>query len=163
MANIFEGLGKPKIIFTDGSYHILPEPNGSGKEGLRLYDFEHFQRDQYWSEGGKEVLIGKKFIFVANLSWLSIPKESLKKLWKAQEDNEFTFILNIDKVDINYKCKVSNLQYRFIKGIQNHSGGYSINLQLKGTELISAPGYSTEISDEGFGSDFGGNTENQSP
>ena len=161
MSTIYEGIGKPKLVFTDGSYHLLPEPVGAGKEGLRIYDFELFTRDQYWSEGGKKNNIGKKFIFKANLNWVSISKESLKKLWKAQKDNNFTFILNIDKEDINYKCEVSNLDYKFFKGASNHRAGYTVNLQLKGTELLSGPGYSTEITDSGYGTNWGENTENQ--
>lgn len=163
MSSILEGLGQPKIVFADSTNYTFPEPVGSGKEGLRVYDFEQFQRDQYWSEGGRKNTVGKKFIFVANLTWISINKDALKKLWKANKDAEFTFYLNIDKTSIYYKCEVANLDFRFFKGTPGHAAGYTVNLQLRGTELLNSPGYLADDSGSGYGTGWGVLTGNQSP
>ncbi len=162
MPTIFEGLGKPQIIFVDGSSHVLPEPIGPEREGLRAYDFEMFSRDQYWSESGQENIIGKKFIFVANLKWITLVKNSQKKLWRAQKETGFTFVLNQDKPDIKYKCKVTSLRYRFFKGIPNHRAAYSVELSLKGTQLLDYPGYgSADLAATGYGSNYGEEEGNQ--
>jgi len=164
MATTYEGLGKPKIVFVDGSSHLLPEPIGSEREGLRAYDFEMFSRDQYWSESGQENTIGKKFIFVANLKWITLVKNSQRKLWRAQKETGFTFILNEDEPNIKYKCKVTNLRYRFFKGIPNHRAAYSVELSLRGTQLLDSPGYGTpDLGGTGYGTNYGGDVGNQSP
>lgn len=160
---IYEGTGKPKIKFNDGTYHLLPEPVGAEKDGLRLYDFETFMRDSYWSEGGKRNNIGKKFIFIANLKWVSLPKNSLLKLWKAQKDKDFLFYMNVEREDIEYRCELVGISYRFFKGIPNHRAGYTVEVKLRGVELLTNPGYSAVTSGTGYGTDWGGKTGNQSP
>lgn len=163
VATIYEGIGQPKILFNDGSTHLLPEPVGPDKDGLRLYDFESFTRDQYWSEGGIRNNIGKKFIFAANLKWVALSRTSLLKLWKAQKEVDFIFLMNIDREDIEYKCEVVDLKYRFFKGISNHRAGYTVDLKLRGVQLLNAPGYSQVQSGDGYGTGWGLKTDNQSP
>lgn len=160
---VFEGSGKPKIIFLDGQYHVLPEPIGPDKESLRMYDFEEFTREKYWSEKGNGISIGKKFIFSADLRWISMSKESLKKLWKAQKEASFTFLLNEDVDTIQFKVEVTGLTYRFFKGHYNAKAGYSVNLKLRGKELLSGSGYQSVLSGEGYGANYGETVEGQSP
>ena len=140
---IYEGTGKPKIIFIDDSASVLPEPVGASKDGLRMYDFETTQGDLYWSEKGVRNIVGKKFIFTANLLWVSMPKESLKVLWKAEKEIYLTFYLNEDETDIFYKCEVIDLEYKFFKGIPGHRAGYTVKLKLRGTEQLNTPGYAS--------------------
>ena len=161
MSTIYEGTGKPKILFNDTTYYVFPEPIGADKDGLRLYDFDTFIRDQYWSEGGKRNNIGKKFIFNANLKWLSITKEALRQLWKAQKEKDFTFYLNVDKASLFYKGEVISLNYKFFKGIPNHRAGYSVEVKIRGTELLNSPGYTALFLGTGWGTDWGGDAENQ--
>ena len=163
MAYNFEGVGPPRIVFDTGLGHVLPEPNGSGRDGLRIYDFKEFSRGKYWSESNKKIIIGRKFIFTANLKWISLPKLSLKYLWDAQKRGPFDFILNVDNLDITFKVEVEDLNWEYFKGMMEHPAGYSANLKLEGTELLSSPGYTAIFSEDGYGSNWGGNTENQSP
>lgn len=161
MGYIYEGLGLPKIILNTGTEYSLPEPIGTSKEGLRIYDFETLQRDNYWSEGGSDISIGKKFIFAAALKWISMSKTALKYLWIAQKQSDFKFILNHDKPDIFFQSKVISLKYRFIGGMPDHPAGYTVELVLKGVKLLNAPGYEAVLAATGWGTNWGGAAENQ--
>lgn len=161
MSYIYEGLGLPKIVLNTGTEYVLPEPVGSNKDGLRIYDFETMQRDGYWSEGGSDIAIGKKYIFSAALQWISMSKTALKYLWIAQKQSDFKFILNEDKGDIYFQCKVTGLKFRFMGGIPNHPAGYSVQLNLKGTKLLNSPGYDAVLAATGWGTNWGGAAENQ--
>lgn len=157
---ILEGTGVPKIIFDSGFAFELAEPNGEGD--TRSYSFPEQIKDTFWNELDELQEVGKKFIFNGQLSWVTLNKAQLQRLFQAQGQYSIMFRLNKDREDIQFRCKVK-VAYKFIAGKINHPGGYSVTLTLIGTELLTVPGYTTQLAEQGYGSNYGEDVGNQSP
>ncbi|MBX7047215.1 MAG: hypothetical protein K1X86_15400 [Ignavibacteria bacterium] len=147
---IFEGTGKPKIIFANEEEYSLPEPNGKGKVNLRKYRFVKIVRDSYLSEANTNVEIGVSYEFECELRWLACDKNSAAWLRKAQNEDWVTLVLNDDEPSLNFKVRVSALDISFPEGRVNHKAGYSATIVFKTIENLPESGYS-QIS----GADYG--------
>jgi len=156
------GLGKPKIVFNDGSFVLLPEPNGINRDGIEVYDFDESVLARYRSEGNKEVTIGKKEIFTANLRWITLTKYYYFKLLQAQSQGYFKFILNDDYPDVYFNCRC-RVRGKFIAGLINDPSGYSVDLQLRGIDYKDSSYLGPLAEGSGYGTSYGLDSGNQSP
>lgn len=152
---ILEGTGVPVLTFKDGNSYELPEPNGDSKKNLRRYYFSKYVRDSFLSEGNVNIEVGVTYSFAVNLSWITLPKTALDRLFKAQNDNEVTVILNKDVPDIKYAMRISELDYEFFEGNINHPAGYSVTVRFVTIANISQVGYGQIVSSTGMGSSYG--------
>lgn len=160
--NNLGGLGQPKIIFSDGSFVLLPEPNGINREGIEVYDFEESILSRYRSEGNKEVTIGKKEIFIANFHWITLTKYYYFKLLHAQSQGSFKFILNHDYPDVFFNCRC-RVKGKFIAGLINDPSGYTVDLLLRGTDYLDLSYLGPLSEGSGYGTSYGLGSGNQSP
>jgi len=156
------GLGNPKIVFDDGMFVVLPEPNGAVRDGIEVYDFEEVLLSRYRSEGGKEITVGKKEVFVANLRWVTLTKYYYFKLLQAQSQKSFKFILNEDEPDIFFTCRC-RVKGRFIAGLINNPAGYTVDLHLRGVDYMDNSSLGPLAQGSGFGTGWGLSSGNQSP
>jgi len=159
---ILGGIGKPKIIFDDGSFVVFPEPNGNSRDGIEAYDFEENYLSRYRSEGNKEVTVGKKEIFIANLKWLTLNKYYYYKLLQAQNQGSFKFILHEDEPTIYYYCRC-RVKARIIAGLVNNPSGYSVEVSLRGVDFSTNANLGPLSAGTGYGTSYGTESGNQSP
>jgi len=150
----FGTTARPKIKFDGGEEFVLPYPNGLNKDGIKIYDFEDNLLDSFRSEGNKQIDVGKRFIFVANLNWLTSGKQVLHKFFKAHAEASFLYYINED-VDLKYRVKVANLKFKGFIGLNDSIGGYNIQLQLRGMEYVDKPDLGALNIGEGYGSGYG--------
>lgn len=152
------GTTEPPQISLDGrEQYTLPYPNGQSRDDLKIYDFDEQLLDSFRTEGNRQIDIGKKFIFVANLKWIAADKTLLNKFFKAQKEGSFLYYLNKD-VDLKYRVKVASLKFRTFAGLGDSVGGYSIQLQLRGMEYVDKPDLGALIfpgSETGYGLNYG--------
>lgn len=158
------GTGQPKLIFDDGKTALLPLPNGASRDGVEIYEFNPETVNEFRSEGNKQIEVGKKFLFGANLKWVTASKKVLLDLFKAAAQGSFVYQIHDDDNTVKYRCKVKGkVDFQLIKGIRNHPGGYTIKVDLVGTEFVDAPFMGAQGLTDGFGTDYGVNAQNQSP
>lgn len=160
--NNLGGIGKPKIIFNDGTYVELPVPNGSSREGIETYDFEENFLSRYRSEGNNEITVGKKEIFIANLKWISLTKYYYYKLLQAQNQGSFKFILHVDEPTIFYYCRC-RIKARVIAGMINNPSGYTVEAVFRGVDYVDNANLGPLGAGTGFGTNYGIEAGNQSP
>ena len=150
------------MIFDGGQVRTMPEPQGSGRKGLRVYDFDEVVKGRYISQGNKIITIGKKFQFKASMLWEGIGKVYMKYLFDAQNQKKFKIRLNADKEELEYEVRVVSLKHEPYEGLTGGiSPGYTARLQLEGTELLNQAGYGALGLSEGYGTGYGTDYGNQ--
>jgi hypothetical protein len=157
--NMLEGSGVPKIVFIDSSVFKLPHPNGENREGIKQYDFIKSPLDSFRSEGGVQIEVGTKYLFSVQLSWVKASKLLLKALWKACAQPYVEFYIS-DGQDVKFKVRVDSPKYKYTKGL--YGLAYDIQVKMTGIEYLNEPGYG-DLNLDGYGSDYGNKTGNQSP
>jgi len=158
MSNVIEGKSYPTLSWG-GKVYKLPEPTGPDRSSLRQYDFNEIQKSTYFSEGKNLITVGRKWQFVANLSWYSTNKVTLKMLQLAACQEYVEFVLNSEIPSIKFNVKVISPKFRFMAGLR-HS--YSVSVQMVGSELLDAPGYG-DLEIAGYGLDYGNTQIGQTP
>jgi hypothetical protein len=153
--NTFGGMGIPVLVFDNGKIKKLPEPSGPNREGVRMYDFELDILDTFRSEGDTEVEVGKKFRFVAALLFTGFKKTDLKKLFEASAQQAFKFILNEDEDKVYFRVKVSRLSFKLTGGLLDSPAAYTVNLDLRGVELLPEPSLGALGLGSGYGTKYG--------
>jgi len=158
------GIEAPKVMLDVGTIILLPEPNGSGRDGIEVYDFVPESLNEYRSEGNLLIEVGKMFTFNASLQWISASKVVLLDVFKMAAEKSFLYWLHRDDDTVKYRVKVSGkIDHKYFAGAKNHPGGYTIRLNLVGVEYVAAPFEGSLESGAGFGTDWGVNAQNQSP
>lgn len=158
------GVGKPKVQLDNGGTINLPEPNGTGRDGIEVSGFEPDILNEYRSEGNKSIEVGKMFLYNASLQWTSAPKKVLSDLFKMAAEKSFLFYPHEDDESVKYRCKVTGkINYSKVAGIKNHPAGYTIKVNLVGVEYLAAPFAGALESAAGFGTNFAESAQNQSP
>lgn len=162
----FGGKEGPRFDFLDGTFAELPVPNGFKKEGLRQYEFEHIVADEFRSEGRKFIEVGKVFRFKGKIAWLKLDTIYLQKLWKAEKQPEFKFTPNKDKEEVWFNCRLK-VSFIYALGLIDGLFCYTVSIELQGTDELDKPSWGRlpdpPVNPGGYGSDYGGDTENQSP
>lgn len=158
------GVGVPKVLLDNGGIINLPEPNGTGRDGIEVSGFEPDILNEYRSEGNKSIEVGKMFLYNASLQWTSAAKKVLSDLFKMAAERSFIYIPHKDDEEVQFRCKISGkVDHRYIAGIKNHPGGYTIKVNLVGVEYLAAPFEGSLGTTAGFGTNWGENAQNQSP
>lgn len=158
------GKDVPKMFFDDGDTFELPEPNGASRDGVEIFEFNPDTLNEFRSEGNKNIEVGKKFLFGANLKWVSASKLVLLKLFKAAAQQSFRFQPHKDDVTVEYRVKVKGkVDFQVIKGLKNHPAGYTIKVEFVGSEYVDAPYMGALGEEQGWGTNWGENAQNQSP
>ncbi len=155
MANIFEGTDVPALKYADETTAELPKCNGEAKEGLQSYRWAKQTRDSYLSESNKRIEIGNTWLFEVELNWLTMSKEDMVKLRKAENDPSVQLTLNKDKPAIKFDMRLQALEVAFVKGYRDHPAGYSVKAVFQSVEQYAQSGYEALIG-EGYGSNYGG-------
>lgn len=155
-SNLYTGIGTPVIRLLTGEVLNLPHPQSRLKDGLRVYSFEPEILATFRTESNRLKEIDKRYIFTASLKWEPLTKVDLHKLFNAQGSGDFWFKPNADK-ELEYLVRVEGaITHRPIAGdFSSQSPGYSVELNLRGVQLLAAPGYGALDLPTGYGTDYG--------